>query len=266
MDTMVDETLRWRVIGYCEKVYQACQGAPVQAAGSCERCGQGIRWVVTLKSTNGDVINVGTDCATTLEGGPELHEIRNAERAYERAEYLRIHGPRIAAERKEREEKEAAAKAHNLIHNGLTMEGLRIVKESEKSSEYERNFAAIRLKHYETGHLTGDLHPEEMLKVWKALVNIFAVESNHVGQVGGKVQVKATLEAFIVVCRDSQWGPKYLHKFRTAEGNVLTWFATGSAGAIPEDVGKAFVIKGSVKEHSLYQGVKQTILTRCKLS
>jgi len=48
----------WRVIGWTEKVYQPAPGMPYRAAGSCEQCGQGIRYVVTVKNQLGQTIYV----------------------------------------------------------------------------------------------------------------------------------------------------------------------------------------------------------------
>ena len=44
-------------------------------------------------------------------------------------------------------------------------------------------------------------------------------------------------------------------------GNVAIWFT--SAGDM--EVGKTYRIKGTIKEHSEYKEIKQTILSRCKV-
>jgi hypothetical protein len=66
---------------------------------------------------------------------------------------------------------------------------------------------------------------------------------------------------------DTQWGYTCLLKFVDADDNVFVW-KTGvglfdSEGRAAE-AGYKVRLKGTVKEHSEYDGVKQTVLTRCK--
>lgn len=65
---------------------------------------------------------------------------------------------------------------------------------------------------------------------------------------------------------------QYLHTFEDESGNVLVWKTTSP---IAREVGDHYLdvnsgdmvtIKGTVKEHSEYKGVKQTVLTRCKIA
>jgi hypothetical protein len=46
-------------------------------------------------------------------------------------------------------------------------------------------------------------------------------------------------------------------------GRTFTWFSTN--GALGDDTGAKFRIKGTVKGHEEYQGTKQTVLTRCSV-
>lgn len=266
---VVEMTVRWRVIGYEIKTYQACQGAPVQPGGTCQKCGQGIKYVFRVKSTAGEVMEVGSDCAITLEGGVELADMRRAEREYEREQYLK--SPEYARECTERmarkERMEILAESNARVH-AFAIAGLRTIVSSPKCSDWERNYAAGKLRGFESGTTGEGLNDEELLTCWKALRNALAAESTYVGAVGqrDKKGCLATLEAIIPVGADSMYGPKYLHKFRTEGGDILTWFASGSSGAGRDDVGKTFRIVGTVKEHSEFRGVKQTVLTRCKLT
>jgi hypothetical protein len=58
----------FRVTGFSEETYQACPGAPVQPGTSCDHCGTGIRYVVHIKSADGQAFKIGTDCALTQLG------------------------------------------------------------------------------------------------------------------------------------------------------------------------------------------------------
>jgi hypothetical protein len=57
------------------------------------------------------------------------------------------------------------------------------------------------------------------------------------------------------------WGISHLHKLTDAAGNVFIWW-TGRK-ACQEDT--TYLVTGTVKDHQEYQGIKQTILTRCKV-
>lgn len=65
----------------------------------------------------------------------------------------------------------------------------------------------------------------------------------------------------------------YLHKFKDEHGNIFTWKTSDPLGYWDEhgqwvhiDEGTQVTIKGTVKEHSEYKGIKQTVLTRCKVA
>jgi hypothetical protein len=57
-----------------------------------------------------------------------------------------------------------------------------------------------------------------------------------------------------------QFGDKVLHTFEDGQGNAAVWFSSGRALKI----GKTYEIKATVKEHGEYNGIKQTVLSRCK--
>lgn len=90
--------------------------------------------------------------------------------------------------------------------------------------------------------------------------------SEHVGQVGAKLTVTVTYT------HTASWENGYggywtqsvtnLHTFKDDKGNVYVW-KTGTF--IEADYGTKMILKGTVKEHSDYKGIKQTVMTRCKL-
>lgn len=55
-------TAPFQCVGIEEKTYQACQGAPVQAAGMCDYCGNGIRYCYVINSSDGKRFVVGSEC------------------------------------------------------------------------------------------------------------------------------------------------------------------------------------------------------------
>lgn len=84
--------------------------------------------------------------------------------------------------------------------------------------------------------------------------------SGHVGAVGSRLVLAVTVEGLVPF--DSDFGPSMLVRMRDVAGNVFTTF-TGGAFVDGLTVGMALSVKGTVKKHDEYRGVKQTILTRC---
>ena len=80
--------------------------------------------------------------------------------------------------------------------------------------------------------------------------------SNFVGTVGARLD-------FVLKCtyaknQESQFGTQTFHMFEDKDGNVFTW----STAAKTLEVGKIYKCRATIKEHKVYRGVKQTILTR----
>lgn len=90
--------------------------------------------------------------------------------------------------------------------------------------------------------------------------------SKHIGVIGEK------LEMVVYYTHTTSWDNNYggywnsgvtnLHTFKDADGNVFTW---KTDKYIEADYGTQVILKGTVKEHSEYKGIKQTVLTRCQV-
>jgi hypothetical protein len=83
--------------------------------------------------------------------------------------------------------------------------------------------------------------------------------SQHVGAVGGKVTITITVERIIVL--ESQWGATYITIARDEQGNAVTYKGKTDIGR----KGDTNTVSASVKEHTVYNGIKQTIIQRPKL-
>ena len=86
-------------------------------------------------------------------------------------------------------------------------------------------------------------------------------ESSYFGNVGDKVDLIVTLD--FIAYWESIYGTTYVYNFVDADGNVFVW-KTSKGTAIENK--KQVALKGTIKEHSEYKGVKQTTLTRCKVT
>ena len=83
-----------------------------------------------------------------------------------------------------------------------------------------------------------------------------AMRSDYVGDIGEKVTFEVAKMTYKLI--DGPYGESILYKFTDPLGNIFIWF-TGKD--VPDNVRE---ISGTVKDHKEFQGVKQTILTRCK--
>lgn len=81
------------------------------------------------------------------------------------------------------------------------------------------------------------------------------------GGVGDKITTEATLTRYSTF--DGQYGVMYVYNFKDVQGHVLVWFTSKALTAVNE--GDTITIKGTVKKLSEYKGIKQTVLTRCKV-
>ena len=94
----------------------------------------------------------------------------------------------------------------------------------------------------------------------KARAEAEAASSHYVGEVGKRVSFKPA-DYKVLTSWETQWGWTALYKIVDEDNNVFIW-KTGSGIDAEHPVVK---LTGTVKEHSEYGGVKQTVLTRCRV-
>jgi hypothetical protein len=76
----------FRFAGVEEKTYCACPGADVQPGGSCQYCGNGIRYCFWVKSADDKLFYVGCDCIRKVDRNSKLlTEAERAEKQLKRA-------------------------------------------------------------------------------------------------------------------------------------------------------------------------------------
>lgn len=264
-NTQASEAVRWHVIGFREAVYQPAPGEPYRAAGCCDKCGQGIRYVVTVKSTTGAVMNVGRDCAVTLEGGPELAAIRRAEREYAIQQYLASpeYQERLAKERARNAEQAERRALAETVH-ALALFGLRAIQASPNCSTWEKDHAKAIESRIVAGHAwdVEDMDDKQAWTIATAAVKAALPPADHyVGRAGEKVEVVAFFESCIGI--DTAYGRNWIHKLRTTDGALLVWFSK-STELNRDDLGSWFRIRASVKAHDAYRGEMQTKILRVK--
>ena len=83
--------------------------------------------------------------------------------------------------------------------------------------------------------------------------------SNYLGKVGERITIKVK-EAMVITSWETVYGTTWLNKIVDESGNILIWKSSSLAQIKSGDT-----IKGTVKEHSEYDGTKQTVVARCKI-
>lgn len=100
--------------------------------------------------------------------------------------------------------------------------------------------------------------------------------SQHIGAVGDKVALVLTYTGSASWEQPSFAGygteTHYIRKFEDESGNVITWKTTAHLGWTDDKgywhhpaEGDKIKVSGRIKEHTIYNGQKQTMLTRCKV-
>lgn len=101
--------------------------------------------------------------------------------------------------------------------------------------------------------------------------NAEKAKSDYVGEVGKKITI--TGKGSIITSYQTQWGFTTIYKFVDENDNVFIWKTSNTITGTDKRGDTVYVgdmrtitITGTVKEHNEYNGEKQTVLTRCKVS
>jgi hypothetical protein len=89
-----------------------------------------------------------------------------------------------------------------------------------------------------------------------------AKESNFVGEVKGRLKNVSLLLEKIIYLGSGSFGPSYLHLLKDEDGNAFSWI-TGNK--VESSEGTKLTVDATVKDHKVYKGTKQTVLTRAKV-
>lgn len=109
------------------------------------------------------------------------------------------------------------------------------------------------------GDSTGKLKSEEQMEI--AINELLSQNtdspSEFFGNIGDRIEIAVTVNRNIPL--ENEYGNSNMHVMEDQDGNVFIW--TTASKNWPE--GSEKLIRGTVKSHRLYRGVKQTILSRC---
>ena len=87
-----------------------------------------------------------------------------------------------------------------------------------------------------------------------------AAESDYLGSVGEKISVNF-VSGREVACCETQFGLIHIYEFKDANGNTVVWKSSSS-----KDIPEIGVVAGTVKSHEEYNGIKQTVILRAKIT
>lgn len=175
--------------------------------------------------------------------------------------------------RKLKAEKDINGKADDVVAEAKAARAWILAEEVDEYNSYMNNLKVICSSDYcsarNLGYLVSliptyfkHLETEEARKVRETRRQKEASASKHIGKIKDRITVEADMR-FVTSC-DSIYGWSALYKFVTDDGDVLTWW-TSSDVDIEGGQTRRVRVTGTVKEHDEYAGVKQTVLTRCKL-
>ena len=246
--------------GVSENVWDNGDGT-TKGGGVCDYCGTGIRWEFWIKGSVAGArqFKVGCDCVAKtgwgIEGFEKVRGDHTRARRQAGAQSRRAaRQAQVAAERAQRavdrqEATQAWRDANSAVVARLTA--------YEGTNNFLRDMA-INLANW--GNLTA--------RQVEAVESCFAVidrteaaraNSQHVGAVGGKVTLTITVERIIVL--ESQWGATYITIARDEQGNAIKYKGKIDIGR----KGDTNTVTASIKEHTVYNGIKQTVIQRPKL-
>lgn len=227
----------------------------------CEQCGASLRYVVTLQASSGRTMRVGTDCAVTLQGGPELREIRNAEAAWE-LERLREQWAAEASARAAMDALRAERGQRTLARFAITAEALRrVVAEGDA---WERKQCQDLLSQWKRGLSDEPLELDSRHMLGRCLRRIEQARNNqHVGVAGASIELAVTFHRRILPPPGSRF-PTMLYQFITDDGAMLVWRTSSFPGAL--EPGERFLLRGTIKGHETFRETRQTKLLRVKLA
>lgn len=87
-----------------------------------------------------------------------------------------------------------------------------------------------------------------------------AAESNYLSSVGEKISIHF-VSGREVACCETQFGLLHIYEFKDANGNTVVWKSSSS-----KDIPESGTVTGTVKAHEEYNGIKQTVILRAKIT
>jgi hypothetical protein len=247
--------------GVTENVWENGDGT-TKAGGVCDYCGTGIRWEFWIKGSiaGAKQFKVGCDCvAKTGWGIDRFLEVR--------AEHTRAR-PQAGAQ-KRRDARKAQIEAERAQRAAQRLEATQAWRDANSAlvarlETYSGNNEFLRgmiQNLAQWGNLTAR-QAEATESCFAVIDRLEAARANsqHLGAIGDKVSLTITIEHIIVI--EGFYGTTFITIASDEQGNAITYKGAGRTIGCK---GETLTIKASVKEHTVYNGVKQTVIQRPKV-
>jgi len=246
--------------GVSENVWDNGDGT-TKAGGCCDYCGTGIRWEFWIKGSvaGAKQFKVGCDCVAKTGWGIEGFE-------KVRADHTRAR--RQAGATKRREARKAQIEAERAQRKADRLEATQAWRDANSAivarlEAFEGNNQFLRDMAYNLAQW-GNLSARQL----EAVESCFAVierqefaraNSQHLGAVGDKLVLTIVIERIITL--EGIYGRTYITVARDEQGNAITY----KGGIIIGNKGETITLKATVKDHTIYNEVRQTVIQRPKV-
>lgn len=138
------------------------------------------------------------------------------------------------------------------------------LKDKAEKSDYEHNICVVagaEMMETRSVGLCASIVGVYIKNITAKATQTNSAISEYVGTEGERLKkVSATVIGHKSFEKD--FGIVHLYSFRTTDNCIIKWFASVNAGLCE---GQTVTLAGTVKKHDIYQGNKQTLLTRCKV-
>lgn len=108
----------------------------------------------------------------------------------------------------------------------------------------------------------------ERKAAWKAQADALDAARQHLGTVGGKIDLELTIKRVVKIQGMSfgyyDSGITYLYIMEDSQRNVVTYKGNSNAMPVGDVAGVQLKLRATVKEHGVYQNTKQTVIQRPK--
>lgn len=252
----------FRYVGMYEELFRMPDGS-VKAGGSCNYCGQGIRYCFKCVSSDDKSFVVGCDCIARVHSPAErivgetekaLKDFKRKARAEARA---KVHRER-AEERRVRIERE---RAENLAACQADPLYARIKAVVGVATRDGANGFLVDMR--DNMERWGGLTEKQKAAVERILERIESeparkAASQWIGAEGERVTLAATVDFVKCIYRGQWYGDpdKYLVKLRTDDGAAVTWFTASYF-----EKGQRLTGTAKIRRCEEYNGEKQTVIT-----
>jgi hypothetical protein len=134
-----------------------------------------------------------------------------------------------------------------------------IISTEELPDDLPNDVAPVRLEWNLVGNEDGTLKTEKEVKSAVESLLYPLTNSQFYGAIGDRPELHLTIAKTIPI--ETNWGTSTLHIMVDNNENEFIW----KTNTKTLELGKEYHLKGTIKEHNLYKGSRQTVLTRCKI-